>query len=152
MRPNTKKISRITRLMEQQKEAMEMEVLQARNRLAAEEGHLADLKNELSRTLDDFEERVQSGERIALHEVSFLFEMHKFLSSGIKKKRNEVSRLEGELELLKQVLLEAYQRKEVFGVFQNKMIRQELRGAALNEQKSLDYLNLNNGIRKGYRP
>jgi hypothetical protein len=148
VKARTKKVSRIARLMEQQEEAMEMEVLQTRNQLLAEEALLADLKNELSGTLDNFEKRVQEGERIALQDVAFLYGVHHFLTLRIEKKREKVCLIEQELEVKQQLLLEAYQRKEVFGVFQNKMVRQDMRETDLTEQKSLDFLNLKNGTRQ----
>jgi flagellar biosynthesis chaperone FliJ len=145
MNGRTKKISRITRLMEQQKEAMEMKVIQTRHRLEAEERHLTNLKNDLLKTLDNFEKKVQEGDRVSLQDVVFLFGLHNFLSSGIEKKQKEVSLIEKELEVLKQFLLEAYQKKEIFGIFRNKMIQQEMRETAMIEQKALDFLNLKIG-------
>jgi flagellar export protein FliJ len=145
MNTRTKKISRITRLMEQQKEAMEMKVLQTRHRLETEEKHLSNLKNDLLKTLDNFEKKVQEGDRVSLQDVVFLFGLHNFLSSGIEKKQKEVSLIEKELDVLKQFLLEAYQKKEIFGVFKNKMIQQEIRETAMIEQKALDFLNLKIG-------
>jgi hypothetical protein len=145
MNGRTKKISRITRLMEQQKEAMEMKVIQTRHRLEAEERHLINLKNDLLKTLDNFEKKVQEGDRVSLQDVVFLFGLHNFLSSGIEKKQKEVSLIEKELEVLKQFLLEAYQKKEIFGIFSNKMIQQEMRETAMIEQKALDFLNLKIG-------
>jgi hypothetical protein len=148
MKERIKKIDRIARLIDHQKEAIEMEVLQTRRHLATEEDRLQGLRQDLRGAIDTFEKRVQDREEILLQDVVFLYGMHHSLSRRIEKKRREVGFIARELEVRKGLLLEAYQKREVFGVFQDKMIRRDERETNLAEQKSLDFLNLKNGNRK----
>jgi hypothetical protein len=148
MKDRIKKMTRIARLMEHQKEAMEMEVLQTRNRLATEETRLQGLRQDLQGTLSTFEKRIQDREEIFLQDVVFLYGMHHSLSRRIEKKRQDVGLITREMEVQEGLLLEAYQKTKVFGLFQDKMIHQDEKETNLAEQKSLDFLNLKNGNRK----
>jgi hypothetical protein len=148
MKDRIKKMTRIARLMEHQKEALEMEVLQTRNRLATEGDRLQGLRLDLQGTMETFEKRIQAREELFLQDVVFLYGRHHSLSRKIENKSQEVGLITRELEVQEGFLLEAYQKTKAFGLFQNKMIRQDEKETNLAEQKSLDFLNLKHGNRK----
>ncbi len=125
-----------------------MQVLQTRNRLAKEKDRLVFLKNELQENIDDFHKRLKEPQKVTVQDVTFLYGTHTTLFSRIEMKNEEVAFIDKTLENQKALLLGAYQKKKVFEVFRNKMIRQEKREEGTGEQRSMDFLNLTKGSKK----
>jgi flagellar export protein FliJ len=146
MKQRVKTVSRITQLIEHQEEALEMQVLQTQNRLNTERDRLVFLKSELQETIDGFNESLKDDpQKVSVQDVAFLYGTHTTLLFRIEEKNNEVALINKVLKDQKALLLEAYQKKKVFEVFKNKMIRQEKREEETGEQRSMDFLNLTRG-------
>jgi hypothetical protein len=148
MKQRVKTVSRITQLIEHQKEALEMQVLQTRKRLVKETGRLVFLKNELRETIDGFDESLKDPNKITGQDITFLYGTLANLIIRIEKKNKDVVLIHKDLEEQNALLLESYQKKKVFELFTNKMIGQEKREEETGEQKAMDFLNLIKGSKK----
>jgi hypothetical protein len=148
MKQRIKTVSRIGQLIAHQKEALEMQVLQTRNLLARERDHLTDLKNQLRETIENFGERLMDPQKVTVQEVAFLFGTHANFVHKIENKNREVTLINETLSDQKALLLEAYQKEKVFGVFENKLIQQEKRDEDTREQKAIDFFTITKGSQK----
>ncbi len=137
-----KTISRISQLIEHRREVLELEALQVQKQLNRERSLLVTLKDQVQDSISPFEEGLRDHRVLDSQEVSTLYEVSHFLFAKIERKDEEVAGIGRDLEVRRAVLLEAYKKEKVFGLFMGKMDFQEKREEALKEQKSLDYLNL----------
>lgn len=135
-------VSRITQVINHQKEVIELQVIQIQKRLSLEENRLAHLENQLQGTLITFEEKVKDRWVLDSQEMDYLYGISSHLFTKIEKKNKEVSKIQEELTAQKAILLEAYKKKKSFEILKNKMVFQERRDAELWEQKSMDYLTI----------
>jgi hypothetical protein len=142
MSQRLKSISRIARLLDHQKEAIEMEVLQTRQKLDQEQNNLADLENRLEMTIGTFEKDMNDKVICSSREVTYLYGVSSFISNKIEVKQTEVQQIDRKLRAQEDVLLAAFRKQKVFGLFKNKLVAREKRTEALLEQKSQDFLNL----------
>lgn len=142
MKERLKTISRIAELIGHRKEVLELQVLQSQKKLNSEQSQLDGLKDQLQSNIKIFEEGLQSRGVLNSREISDLYESAHFFFIKIEMKNQEIAEINRELRVQRAVLLEAYKKDKVFGLFKNKMVFQETREEDLQEQKSLDYLNL----------
>ncbi len=142
MKERLKTINRIAELIGHQKDVLELQVLQSQKKLNSEQSRLDGLKDQLQGNIKTFEEGLRSRWVLNQQEVSDLYENAQFFFTKIEMKNQEIAEINRELKAQRAVLLEAYKRDKVFGLFKNKMFFQETRDEDLQEQKSLDYLNL----------
>jgi flagellar export protein FliJ len=148
MSQRVKSVIRIAELIDHQKEVIEMQVLQIQKRLHHEESQLADLENKLEDTIDTFEEDMKDGSMLTSQEVAYLYGTSSFLFSRIEQKSHEIIKIDKELKAQEAILLEAYKKKKAFDLFKNKMVVKEKNEDERLEQKSLDYSNLVNRLRR----
>jgi ribosomal protein S6 len=142
MKERLKTISRIAELIGHRKEVLELQVLQSQKKLNSEQSQLDGLKDQLQSNIKTFEEGLQSRGVLNSLEISDLYESAHFFFIKIEMKNQVIAEINRELRAQRAVLLEAYKKDKVFGLFKNKMVFQETREEDLQEQKSLDYLNL----------
>lgn len=147
MSPRLKTVSKIARIIDHQKEIIELQVGEITHRQTLEKERLANLEMELHDHIDRFEESLNDRIISNGQEVSFLFGMASNLFHKIEGKKKEIDRIEKELTALRAIFWEVYKKKKAIEILQNKILVQERRKESILEQKSMDYLSLSSRSR-----
>jgi flagellar export protein FliJ len=145
MSQRIKSLSRISRLIDHQKEVVEMEVLQIQKRLHYEKNLLADLEGRLEETIRTFEKDSHEKGIISSREMAYLYGMSSFLSHKIERQNHEVLQVDQELKVQEAILLAAYRKKKVFEIFKDKVVMKENKEVNRLDQKSQDFFTLVSG-------
>ena len=140
MTPRLKTISKIARIIDHQKEVLEFQVRDISHRQTLEQGRLTRMEKELHENIDRFEEGLQDQMILNREEVAYLFGMASTFFQRMERKKIEIEQIEKELEALRGLFWEAYQKKKAVEIVQNKIAGQEKRADAVLEQKDMDYL------------
>ncbi len=147
MTQRLKTISKIARIIDHQKEVIELQVREIVHLQSLEKERLALLRSELYNNIDHFEERIHDGNILDKEEVTYLFGMSSTVFRKMEQKIRTIDKLEKELEALQSIFLEAYKKKKAIEIVQNKIKVQERKTEVFLEQKNLDYLNLSDRSR-----
>jgi flagellar export protein FliJ len=143
-----KTVSKISRIIDHQKEVIEFQLGEITHRQTLELERLSSMENELHETIDRFEKSLQDRFILNSEEVAFLFGMASTFFQKMEQKKREIEKIEKELEALKVIFLEAYRKKKAVEIVQNKIVGQERRAEAVVEQKNIDYLTLSSRSRQ----
>jgi hypothetical protein len=142
-----KTVSKISRIIDHQKEVIEFQLREITHRQTLELDRLSSMEKELHETIDRFEKSLHDRFILNSEEVAFLFGMASTFFQKMERKKREIEKIEKELEALKVIFLEAYRKKKAIEIVQNKIVGQERRAEAVVEQKNLDYLTLSSRSR-----
>jgi len=146
--PRLKTVSKIARLIDHQKEVIELQVQETTNRIGLEKGKLTVMEKALQDTIDGFEQRHLQQAVLTSDEVGHLFESASNCFFNMERKKKKIVEIEKELEVQWALFLEAFKKKKAITIVQNKLVLQERREEAVLEQKNMDFLNLLSRSRK----
>jgi hypothetical protein len=147
MTPRLKKVSRIARLIDHQKEVIEFQVREIANLQTLEKKRMAVLETELDDHISRFQEGLNHRTILNSEEVAFLFGRASTIFHEMEHKKEELDRIEKELSVLQLIFLEAFKKKKAIEIIENKILAQERRMETVLEQKNMDYLNLSSRSR-----
>jgi len=146
--PRLKTVSKIARLIDHQKEVIELQVQEITHRITFEKERLTVLEKELQKNIGCFELSLKDRAILNSEEVDYLFTMASTLFSKMDQKKREIIKIEKELETQRALFWEAYKKKKAIEIVQNKIVFQERREEGILEQKNMDYLNLSSRSRR----
>jgi hypothetical protein len=147
MIPRLKTVSKISRIIDHQKEVIEFQLREITHLQTLELERLTRLEKELHENIDRFEKSLHDRFILNSEEVAFLFSMASTFFQKMEWKKREIEKIEKDLEALRVLFLEAYRKKKAVEIVQNKIVGQERRAEAIGEQKNIDYLILSNRSR-----
>jgi hypothetical protein len=142
-----KTVSKIARIIDQQKEIIEFQVQEVRHRQTLLQKKLTLLEKELYQNIDRFEESLTDRMILTSEEVAYLFGMASTFFQRMERKKKEIDQIEKELESLWVLFLEAYKKNKAVEIVQNKIVVQERKAEAVLDQNNMDYLSLINRSR-----
>jgi len=143
-----KTVSKIARLIDHQKEVIELQVQEITHRVTFEKERLTVLEKEVQKNIGCFELILKDRAILNSEEVDYLFTMASTLFSKMDQKKREIIKIEKELETQRALFWEAYKKKKAIEIVQNKIVFQERREEGILEQKNMDYLNLSSRSRR----
>jgi hypothetical protein len=148
MIPRLKAVSKIARIIDHQKEVIELQLREFTHRQTLETERLKLLEKGLEENIDHFEKGLKDRFIFNSEEVAFLFGMASTFFKRMEQKKREIEKIEKELEPLRVLFLEALKKKKAVEIVQNKIKVQDRRAEAVLEQKNLDYLTISGRLRQ----
>jgi hypothetical protein len=148
MTKRLKTVAKIAKVIGHQKEILEFQVRDISQRHTREKERLTGMEKELQANIDRFEERFYNRKFLNNDEIAFLFGMASTFFQKMELKKKEIKQIEKELEAVRVLFWEAYQKKKAVDIVHHKIAGQERKAEAVQEQKSMDYLALVNRYRQ----
>jgi hypothetical protein len=147
MTPRLKAVTQIARIMDHQKEVLEFQVREITHRQTLEQERLTLMKNELHENIDRFEEELDRRMVLDREEVAYLFGMASTFFQKMERKKREIEMIEKDLETVRVLFQEAYQKKKAVEIVHHKITGQERKAEAVLDQKKMDDLTLSSRLR-----
>lgn len=147
MTPRLKTVSKIARIIDHQKEVIEFQLRAVNHRQTLEREKLSLLDKEVRQNIGHFEESLNDRSILNAEEVSFLFNMASTFFQKMEQKKRDIEKIEKELEAFKVLFSEAYKKNKAVEIVKNKIMTQEIREEARQEQKNMDYLTISSRSR-----
>ena len=146
--PRLKTVSKIARLIDHQKEVIELQVQEMTHRVTLEKERLTVLEKALQKNIGRFELGLKDRALLNSEEVDYLFKMASTYFSKMEQKKRELIKIEKELEIQRALFWEAYKKKKAIETVQNKIVFQKRREEGILEQKNMDDLILSSRSRR----
>jgi hypothetical protein len=148
MTSRLKTVSKIARIIDHQKEVLEFQVREISHRQDQEQARLIQMEKLLYESINRFEEGLNRRFVLDREEVAYLFGMASTFFKKMDRKKREIEQIEKELEAVKVLFWEAYQKKKAVEIVQNKIMDQERKTEAVRDQKNMDELTLTSRLHK----
>ncbi|MBI4764740.1 MAG: flagellar FliJ family protein [Deltaproteobacteria bacterium] len=148
MNGRLKTVSKIARIIEHQKEVIELQLQAINHRQTLEQERLNLLEKYLGENIGRFEESLSDRFILNSEEVAFLFGTASTFFHKIERTKEEIERIGKELEAFQVLFREAYKKEKAVAIVQNKIIAQERRAEGRSEQKNMDSWTLSSRLRQ----
>ncbi|MGD1076245.1 MAG: flagellar export protein FliJ [Thermodesulfovibrionales bacterium] len=141
------RIAKILELKGFTKEQLEIEVKKSKDELDGEQARLDSMKSAFEKAIDEFNDKQKRGP-VKSGDLEIFYKYFQHLKKEMARQKQVVAKKHLEVDRKQKAMVEAHKEEKVFEILHDKMLHEETRETALNEQKDADFNFVTRKIRR----
>ena len=132
------RIAKILELKGFTKEQLEIEVKKSKDELDGEQARLDSMKSAFEKAIDEFNDKQKRGP-VKSGDLEIFYKYFQHLKKKIAQQKQVIVKKLVDVDMKQKAMIEAHKEKRVFEILHDKILQDEMRETAHNEQKDADF-------------